>query len=410
MKMSFRGCMAYKQIAAGFLLITLLMITGCSEKKEPQVTKFLPLEKLDATQYPDFTDDAELSDLAQSIRQSLLYYNRVPDTRLYEFGRDRVDAVHMRKTLETFLGFVEKGFTREQLQKFVRDRFYVYRSTGNGKGAGEVLFTGYYEPSLDGSLVYDSEYRYPLFSMPDDMLTIDLGLFSEKYASEPRLTARVNEKKQVVPYFTREEINAQAGYEERAKPIAYVKNRIDRFFLEIQGSGRVILKQGGVLRVHYHGKNGHPYRSIGRYLIDAGEIPKSEMSMQAIRSWLEANSEKMDTVFHYNPSFVFFKIEEGGPYGNIGVAVTPMRSVASDPQYYPKGALAYIETSLPTPLVLEPTEAWHPSSRFVLNQDSGGAIKGPARIDLFCGNGRYAEFTAGHMNHPGRLFFLVLKP
>jgi membrane-bound lytic murein transglycosylase A len=134
------------------------------------------------------------------------------------------------------------------------------------------------------------------------------------------------------------------------------------------------------------------------------------MSMQAIRTWLEMHPERMDEVLHFNESFVFFRTETGGPYGSLGVEVTPLRSIATDRRLFPKGALCFVQTRLPDTININPLKEWQDASFFVLNQDTGGAIKGPARADLFCGNGHYAKFTAGHMNQYGHLFFLVMRP
>ncbi|MCP4114184.1 MAG: murein transglycosylase [Desulfobacteraceae bacterium] len=391
----------------GAALIALIIFSGCGHKKPVPVTRYTSLSRLAPADYPRFHDALDRESLEHSLAQSLVYFNRVPESRTFQFGPDGFDAGHMRRSMEVFLDFLRTDPMPSALDRFIRERYHVYGSVGN-RGDG-VLFTGYYEPSMEGSLVPDEEYRYPLFSVPDNLLTVDLSAFSDKYDDLPRLTARVNENNRVVPYFSRKEINALENFEERAKPLAWVRNRTDRFFLEIQGSGRINLKQGGVMHVHYSTKNGHPYKAIGRYLIDRGEIPKEEVSMQTIRAWLESNPARQDEVFDYNPSFVFFQEEQGGPFGCINVQVTPMRSIATDRTIFPKGALCFIETAVPSPDSHERPELWKSFSGFVMNQDTGGAIKGPSRCDLFYGNGRYAEFGAGHMKHRGSLYFLVLR-
>ena len=185
---------------------------------------------------------------------------------------------------------------------------------------------------------------------------------------------------------------------------------MDVFFLQIQGSGKVYLDDGDVINVHYHTTNGQPYRSIGKLLIDEEKITVEEMSMQKIREYLNNHPEEMDGVFNYNPSYVFFKIEPEGPLGNINVKLTPGRSIALDRFIFPKGALVFIQTEKPVVDSAGQIHRWQPFSRFALNQDTGGAIRGPGRADLFWGNGPYAEIAAGHMKHTGKLFFLVLKP
>lgn len=386
----------------------ILFFTGCMEEKEKPVTKVVSLKKLTRSQYPDFSDKLDKAGLIDAIEQSLIYFSRIPGTKKFYFGKDIFTGAHIKKSLTKFLSFIKKEPSQKELNNFVRDNYAVYKSPGRDDKE-KVLFTGYYEPSLAGSLTRDAQYRYPLYSEPDDLLTINLKLFSDRYREEPKLLARVDKNNNIVPYYSRQEINAIENFEERAQPVAWVKSRTDRFFLEIQGSGKVLLKQGDFLRVHYHRKNGRKYRSIGKVLIDKKEIAREDISMQSIRAWLENNPLKAEEVFNYNPSFVFFKKEEKGPLGCLGVKVTPMRSIATDRSLFPKGSLCFIETFIPLKNKTKKTDTWKKYSGFVLNQDAGGAIKGPGRTDFFYGNGGYAEFAAGHMNHPGNLYFLVLK-
>jgi len=410
-------------VSVVLLIMTLAFFPGCGKKSAvPPVTGFTSLELLDENRYPDFFDSLERMGkkigLERSLESSLIYFNRIPNSRTFQFGPDIFDAVHLRRSVLEFLEFLQTEPNTETLNRFIRERYLVYGSAANRDDG--VLFTGYYEPSMEASLVRDGEYQYPLFSVPDDLLTVDLGAFSDRFKDLPRLMARVDNRNRVIPYYTREEINGIADFEQRAKPLAWLRDRTDRFFLEIQGSGRLFLVQGGEMNVHYSTKNGHPYKAVGRYLIDQGEVSKEEMSMQAIRAWLKNNPSRQDELFNYNPSFVFFQEEQGGPFGSINVQLTPLRSLATDYRLFPRGALCFIETKIPDPDIdpdlvsstgaLEPPDSWKPFSGFVMNQDTGGAIRGAGRCDLFYGNGGYAEFGAGHMKHPGRLFFLVLKP
>jgi peptidoglycan lytic transglycosylase A len=399
----------------GFVLILLVgvgclgFISGCGGVKEPVEIEQKPLKKLSVRNYPQFFDSRSFDGLARSIEQSLVYFNRVPLSRRYAYGTEMFDAGHMIRTLERFQALLADNLSIEELNARIKEEFIVYKSAGGD--AGDVLFTGYYEPTYKGSLEQDSTYAFPVYSTPVDLLQIDLALFSDQYKGHKRLTARVNpDTRRVVPYYSREQINNISDFLDRADPVVWLESRVDRFFLEIQGSGRVTLEQGGQLRIHYAGSNGNAYRSVGRYLIEKNEIAKEDMSMQAIRHWLEQNPHRMDEVLHYNESFVFFKTEDGGPYGSINVEVTPLRSIATDQRIFPNGALCFAQAALPDPELLEPLEQWGSTALFVLNQDTGGAIRGPGRADLFCGNGPYAEFTAGHMNTRGQLYFLVLKP
>ena len=366
--------------------------------------------KLSERAFPDFEDTLYGSDLDQALKQSLVFYGKIPGDRMFKLGDHTYSAAHMKRSLEYFLEFIQTKPSSDAVTRFVRNYYDVFQSRGRDH-KNEVLFTGYYEPSLRGSLTRDEKkYPVPLYSLPRDLLRVDLSRFSSKYNKDAVLIARVTPDNQVVPYFTRAEINGRSDFHFLAPPVAWVSSITDRFFLEIQGSGRVELDNGDILRVHYDGKNGHAYHSIGRYLIEQGEIPKEEMSMQAIRTWLKAHPQRIKEVFHHNESFVFFRKEDGGPFGSIGVPLTPLRSIATDRSVFPRGALCFLETSMPTMDTQgTSTEQFRPVSGFVLNQDTGGAIKGSGRVDLFCGHGPWAEHAAGHMNHIGHIYVLVLK-
>ena len=366
--------------------------------------------RLPEKSFPGFEDTLANPDLGHALEQSIAYYGKIPRDRKFKLGQEVYTAGHMKRSLEFFLEFVREKPSSDAMTRFVRNYYDLFQSLGRDQ-KGEVLFTGYYEPSLRGSLTRDEKnYPVPLYSRPRDLVQVDLSRFSPKYAKDGILTARVTPDNQVVPYFTRGEINQRGDFCLQAPPVAWVASLTDRFFLEIQGSGRVELDNGGVLRVHYDGKNGRPYRSIGRYLIDQGEIPREEMSMQAIRTWLDAHPHRRKEVLHQNTSFVFFRTEKGGPFGSIGMPLTPLRSIATDKSVFPQGALCFVETFMPPRDVPGAgTETWEKVSGFVTNQDTGGAIKGPGRVDIFFGHGSWAENGAGHMNHTGRVYILVLK-
>jgi membrane-bound lytic murein transglycosylase A len=239
-------------------------------------------------------------------------------------------------------------------------------------------------------------------------MKIDLSVFNEKYKGKSIVGRYTGQT--VVPYYDRREIEEEDVLVDKAAPLVWVKDPVDVFFLQIQGSGKVFLDTGEVINVHYHGSNGRPYRSIGRLLIEEQKIPKEEMSMQKIRSYLQAHPQEMEAVLNHNPSYVFFKLESEGPLGYLNVLLTPGRSVALDRRLFPPAALVYIQTKKPVVNGAGQIDSWEDCSRFVLNQDTGGAIRGPGRADLFWGNGPYAEIAAGHLAHTGKLYFLILKP
>jgi len=389
------------------LVATLLLPAGCTWFQGPDQLPKPALVRLTVDAYPDFSDGFFLDNLSHGIGKSIEYLQRVPDERTFRFGEDIYDARHLMRSLEALRALVETRPGPEAINRFMARNFRVYRSTG-GPESGQVLFTGYYEPHLKGSRTPDARYRYPVYARPSDLMVIDLAPFSEAFVGK-RIVGRV-QGDTVVPYPDRKAIESDADFGRLAPPIAWVDDRIDLFFLQIQGSGRIYLAEGGFIRVHYHAANGRPYRSIGRLLIDQGKIPAEEMSMQRLREYLKAHPEEIDAVFNYNPSYVFFKTETSGPIGAIGVDLTPARSVAVDRRVFPMAAPAFLQTQIPVVDGNGRIDRWMDISAFALNQDTGGAIRGPGRVDIFWGNGPYARIAAGHMQNKGTFYLLVLDP
>ncbi len=365
------------------------------------------MDKLRPLSYPSFIDDLNLQGMSDALLRSISYLEKVPPDREFQFGPDRHRTAHLLRSFKAFHEFIETNPSDAELKQFIKKNFMVYRSVGSD-GFGDMLFTGYYEPSLQGSLTPTDEFKYPLYTRPDDLLTIDLSLFSPKYSGE-KITGRYTGQT-VLPYYDRNEIDRQHLLEGKVAQVAWVNDPIDLFFLHIQGSGKILLDDGQIMNVHYHGSNGRPYKSIGKLLIDSGKIEKSQMSMQKIRSYLKENPAEVSAVLDYNPSYVFFKIEEDGPLGYLGIVLTPARTIALDRRLYPLPAIAFVQTQKPVVDESGNIQKWIDFKRFVVSQDTGGAIRGPDRVDIFWGNGAYAETAAGHLKHPGQLFFLVLKP
>ncbi|MGD8969810.1 MAG: MltA domain-containing protein [Desulfobacterales bacterium] len=397
---SSRQCVLTLPLFLGlFLLVG--WIGGCAAPKEQDVFE------ISSARYPKFTDDMRFDGLAQAIQQSQAYLQRVPSDKEFKFGEDSYSAAHLARSMASFLAFVQTRPTDDELSRFIRDNYRVYRSAGKGPEK-DVLFTGYYEPLLSARLQADKTHRVPILGRPDDLVTIDLAAFSEKYRGE-KLTGRLTGQT-VIPYYERKDIEEQGVLTGKAPVLAWLQNPVDLFFLQIQGSGRLLMESGETLNLHYDSSNGRPYRSIGRLLIDEGKIPLSEMSMQRIRSFLAAHPEETRRILNHNPSYVFFRVEKDGPLGFLEVKLTPGRSIALDYRLFPLPALVYIETEKPILDSSDQIVDWERFGRFVLSQDTGGAIRGPARADLFWGSGSYAEVAAGYMQQRGNLFLMVLKP
>jgi len=388
-----------------YAIIFALLVFSCKPMVKPP-TRENAMERISSWSYPDFLDDMTYNGLEDSILQSLSYLNKIPADRQFIFGEDQYSTEHMIKSLQQFLDYIQTRPSRQDLKGFIQSDYRIYRSVGRD-GKGEVLYTGYYEPLLMGSLVRSEQYRFPIYTRPRDLITIDLSLFHKKFKGE-KIIGRYTDQS-VVPYYDRSEIETDGVLEDKAEVLAWAKDPVDVFFLQIQGSGKVQLDNGDVFNVHYQTTNGRPYRSIGKLLIDEEKISVTDMSMQKIREYLHNHPNEIDAVLNYNPSYVFFKIEPNGPLGNINVKLTAGRSIALDRRIFPPAALVFIETEKPLIDDAGQIQSWQRFSRFALNQDTGGAIRGPGRADLFWGNGPYAEIAAGHLKHTGRLYFLVLK-
>jgi membrane-bound lytic murein transglycosylase A len=268
--------------------------------------------------------------------------------------------------------------------------------------ARDGLFTGYYEPLLHASRIHRAPYLTPVYGMPPDLVTVDLGAFRPALAGE-HIAGRI-EHRALVPYATRAEIDANGL---RQTPVLFwADDPVAVFFVQIQGSGRVRFDDGSSARISYAGENGHPYTAIGRTLIAEGGLAKSKVSLQAIRGWLLAHPDDAQRVMETDASFIFFKeLPVGDP--NLGatgaenVALTPGASVAIDRRLHPYGVPVFVATTLP---------GGEASNRLYVAQDTGGAIRGPVRADIFFGFGDKAEALAGTMKQQGRMFVLLPKP
>lgn len=276
------------------------------------------------------------------------------------------------------------------------ERFLQPVSIGN-RGETEGLFTGYYEASLRGSRRRHGPYQTPLHARPPELVSVDLGEFRSDLAGR-RIAGRLQAGR-LLPYEDRASIT-DGSLERRGLEILWVDDPIDAFFLHIQGSGVVEMDDGSLVRVGYAAQNGHPYTAIGRELIDRGEVPREEMSMQAIRRWLRDHPHEATELMNSNASYIFLReVDRPGAIGSLGVPLTPERSLAVDRRFLPLGVPLWLSASAPTEG--EPT-----IQRLVVAQDTGGAIRGPVRGDLFWGHGERAAGLAGPMKSTGNLWVL----
>jgi membrane-bound lytic murein transglycosylase A len=387
---------------SAFCLFLLLCQFGCTPRNKESGKPYISL--VPDSELPEFADDLDTSSVRTAIERSLTFLDKVPGDRAYHLGDLSIRADRIRASLVLFLKLAEAG--RLDKQTIARN-FDVY-GFNTGESPEKILLTGYYEPILDARLAPDAKFCYPLYGVPSDLLSIDLSAFDPARFSGERLVGRLDGKR-VVPYYTRAEIDGQGKLGHSGSQLAWLDNPVDAFFLQVQGSGMLRLPGGQLSRIGYAAANGRPYRSIGKYLISKGVMSADEMSLQAIRSYLEAHPEALKATLWYNESYVFFRWVKEGPMGSIGAPLTAGRSIATDPKYYPQAALAFLESEKPSLDSNGNVTAWEAMHRWVLNQDTGGAIKSSGRVDLFCGSGETAAWVAGRLKHPGRLYFLLKK-
>jgi len=286
------------------------------------------------------------------------------------------------------------------VRTFFETRFAPYQSR-QPDGSKDGLITGYYEPLLHGSLTPSPKYSIPLYAPPADLLTIDLGSVYPEL-KHMRLRGRLQGNK-VVPYLARADID-DGSNPLKGNELVWVDDPVEAFFLQIQGSGRVQLPDGSMMRVGYADQNGYPYRSIGRVLAERGELPLAQTSMQNIKAWGRRNPDKLPELLAQNPSYVFFRAlpdNGNGPMGALGVPITGGRSIAVDARAIPLGAPVWLATTVPS--------SDQPLDRLVLAQDTGGAIRGNVRADFFWGFGNEAGKKAGMMKQTGKMWVLLPK-
>jgi membrane-bound lytic murein transglycosylase A len=352
-------------------------------------------------------DDDALRGLADALRQSLRYYHRLPESARFRYGELTYTAREMEASTALLLDLVVR-LSPEEAVAAIRERFLFFESR-NERGA--AFFTGYYEPILPGSLAQTERFRTPLFGVPGDLLSLDLapyvdaGLLPEELRHRS-LRGKVAGKK-VVPYDTRDQIAFGGSLAGRAEALAWVADDIELFFVQVQGSCLVRLEDGTLLRLNYSDQNGMPYRAIGKLLRD--RIPPERMALQSLKGYLREHPGEVREILAYNPSYTFFRQVKEGPLGNIAVPLTAGRSVAMDAHLLPKGGVVWFETTLPQPGAGREEGGGVPVRRFGVVQDTGGAITGHGRVDIFWGSGAAAERLAGPLKNAGRVFLLVAK-
>jgi len=376
------------------ILLTLVaaFLGGCARGLMKSPEKSLELFSPVTLSSLELTDDLDVESLVKALDNSIRYYETTGRDKHYRISGRSVGAKQLKETLLLFKKLlVEKGLTPDFGAELVR-QFHIYRIAGDSE---KVLFTGYYEPLLEGSLEPTEKYRYPVYKVPPDLIKKD-GKIGRM------------EKGRFVPYYSRREIDIDGVLGEKHLEIAWVSDLLDLFSLHIQGSGKIRLTDGSVISVGFAGSNGRPFRSVTQAMLDSGKIGASEASYRL--TFLRGREEKeILDVLSQNERYVFFRVLQGEPIGSLGEPVTAGRTIATDPDYFPEGALAFIRLRKPVLDAEGKVRGRIDFSRFVLNQDKGSAILGPGRVDLFCGFGDDAGMMAGTLKEQGELFLLLKK-
>ena len=356
--------------------------------------------------FPVFADDMDLKSLETAVEKSIQYYKRSAGKGPVRMDDSWVSVKDLQDSLIALREILRSSDTTEARQAKIREAFDVYQSTGSD-GKNAVLFTGYFESLLKGSLTKTDQYRYPIYRVPDDAMIINLSKFGDRYKNE-QVVGRIKNG-ELVPYYSRGEIEDQGSLNGRGLELAWVDDRVDLFFMHTQGSGKIELTDGSLLQVGYASRNGRPFQSISPYMLKTGKITPQETSYREIKKYLKEHPDELSEILGYNENFIFFRVVKEGPVGAIEEVLTPGRSIATDPDLFPKGALAFMRSRKPVLDQEGNVLSWIPFSRFVISQDIGSAIKGAGRVDLFCGSGREAEMLAGSLKERGELYFLVRK-
>lgn len=400
----------------GLLVITLAAacLTGCKSNKKPDFTGELPegevaLRKLSPSEYPDFSVNMTDPDaLIRSCDMSILYMQKPSSVKYYPYldiPHDRaLSSINALKAVVVDLKNNHRS--PEYLNGIIRQMFEVYVSKGapNPDGPGyteKVLFTGYFTPIYDASLSRSDSYKFPLYKRPAD-LVIDPSTNEVKGRRQPDGS--------VVPYYTRRDIESKgvlAGQE-----IAFVKTAWEAYTITIQGSARLRLPDGQVMEIGWDGYNGYEYSSPGEKMLKDQVITKEQYSAKGLQAYFAANPAMMEKYLWSNDRYVFFKPTTGGPFGALGVPVTPMASIAVDKKFdpkkniYPRAMPAFLAVPVPADAAGTPRDF----RGFMLDQDTGGAIRAAGRCDIFMGIGEQAEKIAGHQLHEGKLYYVAVKP
>ncbi len=370
-------------------------------------------EAMRPTKMPVLADDLGRSDFLAALEAHTAFLSTLkPETSL-RFGKTVLTLGDYTRALG-YLAQLSRQHPEDASFFAAVDAAFEFQQVYGANRWGEVLLTSYFEPQIEGAHVKQGAFQAPLLGRPDDLIEVAASKYDERLADAGSVRGRLwkdpdRKRDLLIPYYTRAEIE-QGALRSRGLELCWV-HPVDAFFMQIQGSGTVLLPAGQKLRLGYSDQNGQLYHSIGKFLTNI--IPLEKMSLFTIESYLKSVSpEQAREVMNKNPSFVFFEKIDGAPKTSLGNPVFPGRTIATDTRFFPKGALAFMKFKKPvfaSPTESEPSQ-WQETSRFVFDQDTGGAIRGGGRVDLFWGSGDEAKRYAGFMKDSAEVYYLVPRP
>lgn len=375
------------------------VVTGC--KVTPNYNQALgegaaALIEVPTDEVPGFgVDFAFRDDLMPALQRSIDWIDR-PHAKKF-FPIEGVGWDRARASLFRFEELLRDSFNRRDFERSVNAEFTWYKSAGwDGRGGG-VLFTGYCTPLMEGSMSQGGAYQFPLYALPDDLVKDKKG---------KTLGWQIAGSAQLLPYPGRSAIDGGKLLAGRGLELVWLRNPLDAFIAHVNGSAFVQLENGEIYRLGYAGKNGAPYKSLGKELANDGVLPLEGLNLQRIREWsLSAHPDEVSEYLNRNPSYVFFQPISGTPHGSLDVPVTSKRSIATDKTIFPRGSICFVDASLPGEYEGERLAM----NQFLMDQDTGGAIRTAGRTDLYMGIGPEAEAIAGRINSTGQLYYLFIK-
>lgn len=372
-----------------------------------------PLRLLSDAELPRFEEAFKgRASLIKAAKKAVQYLESLPPTKVLRVADREYAPAALVDSAKALIDVASTAKTPDELDARVKAAFDVFESNGLD-GQGRVVFSSYYQPVLRASLKKSAAYPYPLYKRPPDMVEVDLASFGKGSNGDSVALGRLGKDKRVTPYYSRSEIDRRRALAGKGLEVAWLKDRFDALDLHIQGSGILKLPSGKETLAKYSGTNGHDFNSVGVTLIKAGVFARGELTHTKLRDYLRANPDAESWILAQNPRYTFFDVvplpEDGEPFGATDQSLVPARSVAIDPTAVPLGAVLFFATTSPQADKTGRLLGQFPNSRFALALDTGGAIKGPGRVDIYAGHGPQADTTARYQWADGKLYVLVKK-